>query len=146
MKVTCAAKCVWWSLCVLTCCERSASGAQHYVFFNRERERISESSFVETREFKGAQLKYTWRELEAAKDQYDFGAIEHDLAVLNRNGKKLFIQLQDSSFDPRIVLVPRYLLNDDRYGGGAARQYKPVGSEAGVSQVGHDAICQLHAR
>jgi len=42
---------------------------------------------------------------------------------LNSKGKKLFLQLQDASFDPTIVNVPRYLVNDARYHGGADKQY-----------------------
>src|SRR5690348_14210717 len=87
----------------------------HYVFFNRERERIKEPTFLQTQAFEGAQLKYTWRELEHGKDDYDFGEIEHDLAFLSSKGKKLFIQIQDISYDPSIVPVPRYLLNDPQY-------------------------------
>jgi hypothetical protein len=93
------------------------------VFFNRDRERISDAAFLETKAFVGAQLKYTWRELEPEKDGYDFSAIRHDLKLLNANGKKLFIQLQDVSFDPAIVNVPRYLVNETRYNGGADKQY-----------------------
>jgi hypothetical protein len=99
------------------------SGVRHYVFFNRERERISEAAFLQTKAFEGAQLKYTWRELERQKDAYDFGDIEHDLAFLRANGKKLFIQIQDVSFDPNIRPVPRYLLEDPQYHGGADKQY-----------------------
>jgi hypothetical protein len=95
----------------------------HYVFFNRERERISEPTFLETKAFEGAQLKYSWRELEHGKDGYDFGDIRHDLEFLSSKGKKLFIQIQDVSFDPTIVPIPRYLLDDPQYHGGADRQY-----------------------
>ena len=95
----------------------------HYVFFNRDRQRISDAAFLETKRFEGAQLKYTWRELERAEDSYDFSAIHHDFAFLSSKGKKLFIQLQDASFDPAIVNVPQYLLNDARYNGGADKQY-----------------------
>jgi hypothetical protein len=108
----------------LTCCARaSGEGLHHYVFFNRDRERISDAAFLGTKAFEGAQLKYTWRELEQGKDGYDFSAIEHDLMFLNPKGKRLFIQLQDASFDPNIINVPRYLLNDSRYNGGADKQY-----------------------
>src|SRR5438477_9445677 len=99
-----------------------ADGVHHYVFFNRDRERISDAVFLETKAFEGAQLKYTWRELERGKDDYDFNAIGHDLMFLNSKGKKLFIQLQDASFDPAIVNVPRYLSNGPRYNGGADKQ------------------------
>jgi len=37
----------------------TAEGIHHYVFFNRDRERISEPAFLETNAFEGAQLKYT---------------------------------------------------------------------------------------
>lgn len=101
----------------------AAKDAHHYVFFNRDRGRISEASFLETRAFEGAQIKYTWRELEPERDVYDFSPVRQDLAFLNSKGKKLFIQLQDVSFDDSIVNVPRYLLRDSQYNGGAARQY-----------------------
>src|SRR5438477_1054683 len=100
-----------------------ADGVHHYVFFNRDRERISDAAFLETEAFEGAQLKYTWRELEPGKDSYDFSAMAHDLMFLNSKNKKLFIQLQDASFDPKIINVPRYLLDDSRYNGGADKQY-----------------------
>lgn len=100
-----------------------AADVHHYVFFARERERIGEPSFLATKAFEGAQLKYTWRELEPGKDEYDFSAVRQDLMRLHANGKKLFIQLQDSSFTPKFVPVPRYLLNDTRYHGGADKQF-----------------------
>jgi hypothetical protein len=108
----------------LICCARaSGEGPHHYVFFNRDRERISDVAFLGARAFEGAQLKYTWRELERGKDGYDFSTIQRDLMFLSSKGKKLFIQLQDASFDPTIVNVPRYLVNDARYNGGADKQY-----------------------
>ena len=98
-------------------------GVHHYVFFNRDREKISDPAFVKTKALEGAQLKYTWRELEPEKDAYDFSDIRTDLDSLNLNRKKLFIQIQDSSFDSTIVNVPRYLVDDARYNGGAVKQY-----------------------
>jgi len=105
------------------CADASAEAPRHYVFFNRDRERIADAAFLSTKAFEGAQLKYTWRELEQGKDGYDFSAIKNDLTFLNSHGKKMFIQLQDVSFDPNIVNVPRYLLNDVLYNGGADKQY-----------------------
>src|SRR5215510_883657 len=98
--------CIFFSCCR----EISAAEVHHYVFFNRDRQRISDAAFLGTKAFEGAQLKYTWRELERAKDIYDFSAIKDDLTFLSAKGKKLFIQLQDASFDPAIVNVPQYLL------------------------------------
>ncbi|HXT39958.1 MAG TPA: hypothetical protein VN887_08045, partial [Candidatus Angelobacter sp.] len=76
---------------LISMCWGSAFGAgvHHYVFFNRDRERISDVAFINTKAFEGAQLKYTWRELEPEKDGYDFSAIRHDLTFLNSKGKKL---------------------------------------------------------
>jgi len=114
-----------WSMFVSLTCYAGANGERphHYVFFNRDRERIADAAFLGAKAFEGAQLKYTWRELEPEKDGYDFSAVQHDLMFLNSKGKKLFIQLQDASFDPTIVNVPRYLVNDARYHGGADKQY-----------------------
>src|SRR5947199_7150058 len=117
-----AADLTWWMLAGLACVAAPAR-PHHYVFFNRDRERISDAAFLGTKAFEGAQLKYTWRELEPGKDDYDFSAIQRDLTFLKSKGKKLFVQLQDASFDPSIVNVPRYLLNDARYNGGADKQY-----------------------
>lgn len=106
-------------------CRWSAPAAEvrHFVFFGQDRERISEPAFLGTKPFEGAQLKYTWRELEPDKDKFEFSAIEHDLNFLTSRSKKLFIQLQDVTFDPARINVPRYLLNDPRYNGGASKQY-----------------------
>ncbi|HEV8292459.1 MAG TPA: hypothetical protein VGP94_11070, partial [Tepidisphaeraceae bacterium] len=102
---------------------------RHYVFFNRDRERISEASFLETRAIEGAQLKYSWRQLERGEGGYDFSEIQHDLAFLKSKGKALFIQIQDASFDPAIVPIPQYLLKQPQYHGGADRQYNIFGDD-----------------
>jgi hypothetical protein len=117
-----------WIVLVGLLVHSGASGkpVHHYVFFNRDRERIAEKSFLETKTFEGAQLKYTWRELEPDMDLYTFKPIRDDLKFLTANGKKLFIQLQDVSFGPRIINVPGYLLQNKDYHGGAVPQYKIV--------------------
>jgi hypothetical protein len=101
-----------------------AESPQHFVFFALERDRLRESSFLETEAFAGAQLKYTWRELEPEKDCYDLAPIREDLEFLQSRGKKLFIQVQDVSFSREIVNVPEYLRSDPRYGGGANLKYE----------------------
>jgi hypothetical protein len=117
-------KCLW-RMCFALACGNTTNGeaAHHYAFFNRDREKIFDASFLETKALEGAQLKYTWRELEPGKDDYDFSAIQQDLTFLNSKGKKLFIQLQDVSFDPALVHVPPFLLSDARYNGGVDKQY-----------------------
>src|SRR6185503_12658821 len=95
-----------------------------YVFFGMDREHLEEAkSFLRTPAFEGAQIAYSWRQLEPGKDEYDFSLIREDLAFLNAHGKKLWIQLQDVTFNPLRISVPKYLLNDPTYNGGAAKQY-----------------------
>ena len=118
------AKLITITLLIILCyAPATAKPVHHYVFFNMERERITEESFLSTKAFEGAQLKYTWRELEPEKDVYDFSAIRKDLAFLKSKGKKLFIQLQDVTFSAKRVFVPEYLRSDE-YNGGVAPQYQ----------------------
>jgi hypothetical protein len=91
----------------------------NYVFFNVDRHRIKETSFLESKAFFGAQLKYTWPQLESEKDVYHFDLIQNDLDFLKSKGKGLFIQIQDVSFDTTIINVPQYILDDPIYNGGA---------------------------
>lgn len=122
----------WCALFLLLCGGGArAREVHHYVYFNRDRERITGASFLRAKAVEGAQLKYTWRELEPEPDRYDFSAISKDLAFLSSKGKKLFIQLQDVSFHGTIINVPRYLLGDARYGGGADRDYQIEGEDEG---------------
>jgi len=99
-----------------------AKDLHHYVFFNIDRHRIHEESFLETKAFEGAQLKYRWWELESGEGEYDFDMIQEDLDYLTSKGKRLFIQLQDVSFDNTIFNVPLYLMEDPKYNGGVAMQ------------------------
>jgi len=96
---------------------------KNFVYFGVERSRISEAGFLETESIVGAQLKYRWPELEPERDRYDLQPILDDLAFLQQQGKGLFVQLQDVSFEGTIVNVPDYLRNDPAFGGGVARQY-----------------------
>lgn len=109
---------------IFTCAAgASTADIHHYVFLGQDRQGITNDTFLSTKAFEGAQLKYMWRELERQKDHYDFGDIQRDLSFLQSKGKKLFIQLQDSSFSPKWVLVPRYLVEDPQFHGGADKQY-----------------------
>jgi hypothetical protein len=97
---------------------------ENYVFFNVDRGNIKEPSFYDFNQFTGAQIKYTWRSLEREKDVYDFSVIEEDLLFLLSKGKKLFIQVQDVSFNKNIRNVPNYILEDPQYHGGINAQYE----------------------
>ena len=108
----------------------TAKPLHHYVFFGMDREQIRQAkSFLEQPAFEGAQVSYSWRQLEHEKDNYDFQIIREDLEFLKRHGKKLWIQLQDVSFTPKRMHVPRYLLDDPQYNGGADKQYRIRGDD-----------------
>jgi hypothetical protein len=102
---------------------------RNFVFFAREHQRIAEASFLTHERVAGAQLTYTWRELEPERDRYDLQPMREHLAFLERHGKRLFVQLQDVSFSQRIF-VPEYLTTDTAFHGGAARTYEGDGERA----------------
>lgn len=77
---------------------------------------------IERGDIAGVQIVYNWKDLETAKDKYDFSQIEKDLVFLGSLNKKLFIQVQDRFFQPEARHVPRYLLEEPQYGGGLAAQ------------------------
>ena len=111
-------------LLLLVSVTSNAKPVRHYVFFGMDREKLKDSAaFLETKRFDGAQIAYSWRQLEPGRDGYDFRLIREDLAFLSSKGKKLFVQIQDVSFSEKWVHVPRYLLRDPQYGGGADKQY-----------------------
>ncbi|WP_396220993.1 hypothetical protein [Gemmatimonas sp.] len=95
----------------------------HYVFFRRDHARVADTSFLQHPQLVGAQLTYTWRELEPTPDQYAFDGIRERLTFLTAHGKRLFLQLQDVSFSETMV-TPDYLRADTAYHGGIARKYE----------------------
>ena len=102
----------------------AAKPVRHYVFFGRDREKLKDAvAFLETKNFDGAQITYSWRQLEPGRDEYDFSPIREDLKFLSSKGKKLFVQLQDVSFSEQWINVPRYLLKDPQFAGGADKQF-----------------------
>lgn len=116
--------------------QADVSRPRHFIFFNRDRHRIREASFLETPSIDGAQLKYTWRELEPERDRYELQPLREDLAFLEQHGKRLFVQIQDVSFDEGIINVPKYLLDDPTFGGGVARQYEFEGDDESTATAG----------
>ena len=106
----------------------------HYVYFGMDRDELRNAkAFLEMKEFEGAQVAYSWRQLEQGKDNYDFGLIREDLAFLNAHGKKLWIQFQDVTFTPNRNHAPQYLLKDPKYNGGADKQYRIRGDDEGTA-------------
>jgi len=94
------------------------------VFIGMDREQLQDTDkWATNRLFDGVQVAYSWNQLEPEKDNYDFSLIKEDLALLEKYGKKLFIQIQDVSFQMKWNFTPPYLLNDTIYHGGANKQY-----------------------
>lgn len=103
---------------------------KNFVYFSRDREAIKDHPFLKIPRFEGAQIMYAWSQLEPEKGKYDFSIIKEDYQYLLSKGKKLFIQLQDTTFDPNAKAVPKYLLTDE-YGGGAVIMLKDNGEPDG---------------
>ncbi|HEY0997303.1 MAG TPA: hypothetical protein VGD77_15010 [Gemmatimonadaceae bacterium] len=101
----------------------------NYVFFGREHRRIADTAFLNAPGIVGAQLTFTWRELEPSRDRYELGAMRDALDVLQRHGKRLFVQLQDVSFSERMV-TPDYLRADTVYHGGIAAKYERTNGDS----------------
>ncbi len=101
----------------------SQSGIKHFIFFSQDRENIHDATFYSNPGVTGAQITYPWKRLEPQKDKYDFSEIEEDLNFLKTKHKKLFIQIQDVTFDSNRYAIPKYLLTDTTYHGGADPQY-----------------------
>jgi len=104
-------------------CPVQQNGIKNFVYFSRDREQIKDHPLLKIPQFEGAQIMYSWRELEPQKGEYDFSIIKEDYEYLKSKGKKLFIQLQDATFDPNYNATPKYLLTDE-YDGGAAEFFE----------------------
>lgn len=111
-------------------CPIKKDSIQHFVYFANERKLIINHPVLFHPMFSGAQIMYAWKDLEPLKGKYDFSSIKQDYKYLKRYHKKLFIQLQDVTFNPKRKAVPNYLLTTE-YDGGAVLQYNddnmPVG-------------------
>ncbi len=101
----------------------AATAPRNFIFFGLDRERIRDAAFLHNTAAVGAQLKYSWKELEPAPDRYDFAALKADLEFLDAPGKRLFVQIQDVTFGDDPSCVPDYLRQDPAFHGGVARQY-----------------------
>lgn len=111
-------------------CPVTRDSIQHFVYFARDRELIKDHPFLSHPMFKGAQIMYAWRDLEPKKGEYDFEILREDYAFLKSRHKKLFIQIQDVTFDPKYKAAPDYLLTAE-YDGGVVMQYNDDDSPGG---------------
>ena len=101
--------------------EGPPSRPKNFIYFGRDRERIAEPAFLKNKAIAGAQLRYSWKELEPSRDRYALENVRKDAALLEKHGKRLFIQIQDASFS-EIVPIPDYLRVESEFGGGAERK------------------------
>lgn len=98
----------------------------HYMLASDKTKR---SEFIKGN-FLGVQKKYSWFDIEKAKGVYDFSEIKGDLRFLQKNNRRLIIQLQTKAFDEGEYGGPLYLKNNE-YGGGFYKtqrnnSYNPV--------------------
>ena len=113
-----------------TTCPLEKDNIKHFVYFARDREAIHNHPFLKVKRFTGAQIMYPWKLLEPEKGLYNFSVIREDHEYLLSHGKKLFIQLQDATFNPEFVGIPGYLLTDE-YDGGVSPQVNDDGVTEG---------------
>lgn len=126
-------------------CPIPKDSIHHYVYFSKDREAMRGHSFIENDRFEGAQIMYSWRQLEPARGKYDFSVILDDCRYLEAHGKKLFVQLQDATFYDRYKAVPDYLLTPE-FDGGAIQQRTDNGSTEGwVAKRWNDAVRERFA-
>jgi hypothetical protein len=111
-------------------CPLKTDSIKHFVYFARDRELIHNHPFLNIQRFVGAQIMYSWRKLEPEKGQYDFSIIQEDYKYLLSHGKKLFIQLQDATFDTLYLGIPDYLLTKE-FDGGSSLQFNDNGVAEG---------------
>jgi hypothetical protein len=111
-------------------CPIKKDSIQHFVYFARDREAIIDHPFLQHPVFKGAQIMYSWKDFEFQKGKYDFTILKQDYEYLKKFGKKIFIQLQDVTFNPKYKAIPDYLITDE-YNGGATFQYNDAGKPEG---------------
>lgn len=120
---------------------------QHFIFIGGA-ELSSHEDLLARNDIDGAQVIYNWRRLEPREGEYQFEKIERELALAERLGKKLFVQVQDRFFLPESRYLPDYILEEPKYGGGLVRQEDNPGegAEKGSGWVAAQWNPELRAR
>ncbi|MFS2157499.1 hypothetical protein ACCD10_09115 [Pseudomonas sp. Pseusp122] len=103
-----------------------AAPPKHYLYTSSgELEQLG--ALLTRPDIEGVQIVYSWKLLENAEGQYNFSAIEEDLARLGKLDKKLFIQIQDRFFTAEARNIPLYLQQEPVYHGGLMAQSDNAG-------------------
>ncbi|UBM57565.1 hypothetical protein LAG90_12125 [Marinilongibacter aquaticus] len=111
-------------------CPLESDGIKHFIYFSRNREQIHGHPFLSIPRIVGAQIMYSWRQLEPERGVYDFSILREDYVYLLAHGKKLFVQFQDVSFDVKYKAIPDYLLSEE-YEGGCTLSFDDLGHADG---------------
>ena len=111
----------FFPLLALLAAAAQAAEPQNFLFMGSG-DLAANTELLSRQDISGVQVVYNWKRLEPTQGHYDFSEIESDLALAERLHKKLFIQIQDRFFMHEHRNVPRYLLEEPRYGGGLAPQ------------------------
>lgn len=93
----------------------------HYVALSRRDVASLHAALREIRDVpqvKGLLLRYSWRQLEPRKGQYDFATIDRDVALARSYGKRVFIMIETKAFKSGLRAAPSYMYTRE-YGGGA---------------------------
>ena len=111
-------------------CPLEKDSIKHFVYFSRDRELIHNHRFLKVQRIAGAQIMYSWKQLERKRGEYDFSIIYEDYNYLLSHGKKLFIQFQDVTFDSTYNALPNYLMTEE-FDGGCTMAYNDDGKADG---------------
>jgi len=111
-------------------CPLKKDSIKHFVYFARDRELIHDHPLLNTDRIAGAQIMYSWRQLEPERGEYDFSVIYEDYNYLLLHGKKLFIQFQDVTFNTKYIAIPEYLMTEE-FDGGCTLSYNDNGVAEG---------------
>lgn len=107
-------------------CPLEKDSIKHFIYFARDREQIHNHPFLKVQRIVGAQIMYSWRQLEPEKGVYDFSIIYEDYNYLLSHGKRLFIQFQDVTFDTKCKAIPDYLMTEE-FDGGCTKSFNDNG-------------------
>jgi len=107
-------------------CPIEKDSIKHFIYFARDRELIHNHPFLKVPRIVGAQIMYSWRQLEPEKGVYDFSIIYEDYSYLLSHGKRLFIQFQDVTFNTKYKAIPDYLMTEE-FNGGCTKSFNDNG-------------------